>query len=368
MQNTINKIIELLKDKNISSTNISSSNILYMLGVHYKEVIICRLIKAIIEPDGFHGLGNVPLLLFFEEFLGISNTELKGAEIILEEQIKDNRRVDIAIYNTINNDRYVYPIEVKIWAKDQNKQLFDYYDYYNTQKENLQIDRIYYLTPNGHPPSEASRNGLPENIIERKSFSEHIKQYLIVLKSHVKGVDNEEFKVLINNFIEVIDIMTSSNRNAEVFKALFNELSDNQDKNNLLILLNQKENLWEYIRNQYLINSIKTYSEKSKRNIEIVDVKAENIDTFDDKCIFILKYDNKTAYLCVHSKIYLARSKYSFEEGTFTGEWTQKNRTYDNSDYVWHYIYAKGPKKEKWNLKDIDEKLFEKTIDWEKYL
>ncbi len=162
--------------------------------------------------------------------------------------------------------------------------------------------------------------------------------------------------------------MASSNKNATIFKSLFNELND-QDKNNLLALLNQKEILWEYIRNQYLTNSIESYSEKSNRNIEIAIVKDENVDTIDKKCVFILKYDTqKIAYLCIDKNIYIARNKLSFEEGTFIGEWTWKDHTYDyNSDFAWHYIYNEGSKKE-WNLKDVDEELFNKTIDWGKYL
>ena len=361
MESTIKNILEKLKDKKLSPTNFSSDNILYLLGIHYNEVVICRLIKAIIEPNGFHGLGDIPFKLFMQNVLGVNKFEIKQPEIILEEKITDNRRVDIAIYN----NGYVYPIEVKIWAKDQYLQLNDYYHYYINKPDKTTIEKIYYLTPDGHKPSPDSQGKLEDEKIKTISFGDEITKYLSEVLTHTK---NDDCKNIINNLIEVIDVMASSNKNATIFKSLFNELND-QDKNNLLALLNQKEILWEYIRNQYLTNSIESYSEKSNRNIEIAIVKDENVDTIDKKCVFILKYDTqKIAYLCIDKNIYIARNKLSFEEGTFIGEWTWKDHTYDyNSDFAWHYIYNEGSKKE-WNLKDVDEELFNKTIDWGKYL
>ena len=356
MPDTFYKIIELMKTQNIVSANINSPNILYMLGVHYNEVITCRLIKAIIEPNGFHGLGDEPLLMFFKMVLGKDNIkELKNAEIILEEPITDNRRVDIAIYN----DGCVYPIEVKIWAKDQNNQLYDYYNYYDSQKENCKIDKIYYLTPNGHPPSKASRNDLPDEKIERKSFSKDIKRYLTALKPLVKGVDNEEFRIVVNNFSEVINVMCSIYNNQEKFMDVFRELQNATDKNNFLSLIKQKDELWEKIRRDFIFKSLDKYAEDNGIKIDHNDF--ENAAKFvDPKCLYEIEYNNQKAYICIDTNLYIIRQ---FDNGVPEGWNDYNNNKYPC--YAWSYIKKDG---EEWDLKHIDDNLYSQTINWELYL
>ena len=348
MQNTINKIIELLKDKNISSTNISSSNILYMLGIHYNEVVICRLIKAIIEPNGFHGLGNRPFELFMRNVLGVEEDFEIGkghAEIVLEEQIDNNRRIDIAIYYSNNDKVFVYPIEVKIWAKDQDRQLYDYYNYYKHKPDKTKIKKIYYLTPDGHDPSQESRGNLKDEI-ETISFVEEIKEYLCNVLQLTK---NDECKNIINNLIEVIEVMGSDNKNIEVFKDVFRET---EEKGEVLSLLKYADNLWEFAREEYLKQSLK------ELNKDIVfSVIPKEFNEVDSHGIFGFNYGNKEFYLCVDKNLYIATIK--AKDG-----WEK----YDDTDYCWRYICAKDSKKDKWNLKDIDVKLFEKTIDWGEYL
>ena len=174
MVEKIKNILNVLNTKQLSPTDFSSENILFLLGVHYNEVVLCRLIKSVIEPDGFHGLGTKPLEMFFEKVLGIEKFEIDQPKIILEEKITDNRRVDIAIYN----GSQVYPIEVKIWAKDQERQLNDYYSYYENKNkpDNFAIKKIYYLTPDGHDPSDLSIGELDKEKIRKLSFKEDIRE------------------------------------------------------------------------------------------------------------------------------------------------------------------------------------------------
>ena len=51
MDNFTTNLIEKLKTVSFNSGNTKSANILYMLGVENKEVIICRLLASLIEPN-----------------------------------------------------------------------------------------------------------------------------------------------------------------------------------------------------------------------------------------------------------------------------------------------------------------------------
>lgn len=359
-KSTIKNILEKLKDKKLSPTNFSSDNVLYLLGIHYNEVVICRLIKAIIEPNGFHGLGNKPFELFMQNVIGVGEFEIGNGrtEIVLEEQIDNNRRIDIAIYYT-NNDEvnaqvFVYPIEVKIWAKDQDRQLYDYYNYYKHKPDKTKIKKIYYLTPDGHDPSDLSIGELDKEKIRKLSFKEDIREYLVAVLQQTK---NDDCKSIINNFIEVIDVMNADEKNIKEFKEIFDELENNNDKKMIFSLLRNADKKWENCRDEFLKQSIRQYLEQKYNKFQVVENSSE-FEKIDSHCIFFVKYDGKEAFICIDTNLYIAMKK---EENK---EW----KKYDDTGYCWRYVCAKDSNKTKWNLKTIDEELFNKTIDWEKYL
>ena len=141
-------------------------NVFEVLSVQYKEVIMCRMLKELLDPNGKHGKGNKFLKLFFKvtnESSGeiVSDEDLdksyKSNEIVVdcEHEIDDNRRIDILIRV---GARYI-PIEVKIYAGEQQNQVQDYLNYCNKmQKQDGSNDKsvLLYLTLDGHNPSAYS--------------------------------------------------------------------------------------------------------------------------------------------------------------------------------------------------------------------
>lgn len=141
-------------------------NVFEVLSVQYKEVIMCRMLKEFLDPNGKHGKGNKFLKLFFKvinESSGeiVSDEDLdnsyKSNEIVVdcEHEIDDNRRIDILIRV---GARYI-PIEVKIYAGEQQNQVQDYLNYCNKmQKQEGSNDKtvLLYLTLDGHNPSAYS--------------------------------------------------------------------------------------------------------------------------------------------------------------------------------------------------------------------
>lgn len=101
-------------------------NVFDVLGVNHKEVIMCRFLADLLSPDGMHGCGTLFLNTFFEEVLRehVNNERLMSHTTVLTEYVIDDaRRIDIVIRNA----HFFIPIEVKIYADEQEGQCYDYY-------------------------------------------------------------------------------------------------------------------------------------------------------------------------------------------------------------------------------------------------
>ena len=128
-------------------------NIFEIADIATKEVKICRVIYELLSPLGCHYQGSVYLKLFMETVLGIENVdedELHSAKVFRERIIDEKRRIDLLI----ETNKRMIPIEVKIYAKEQSDQCYDYYEY--VLKFNKRITpQLFYLTRFGDEPSSA---------------------------------------------------------------------------------------------------------------------------------------------------------------------------------------------------------------------
>ena len=151
-------------------------NIFRIQGIASDEVKTCRFIRELLDPKGSHGQGTIFLQNFMEEVikvdkLSFSIDDYKNARVVCEEQTSEMRRIDIVI--RIQNR--IFPIEVKIYAKDQDEQCFDYYKYVVEKDPGA---KVYYLTLDGHEPSEKSKGKLSEGDYICLSFDEDIIRWL----------------------------------------------------------------------------------------------------------------------------------------------------------------------------------------------
>ena len=280
------------------NAELSQFNIFKVLRIADKEVLICRLIGELLDPDGSHELGYKPL----ESFLNIidysenfSSDDLKSAVINLEEVIDDERRIDIVIY--IKN--CILPIEVKIWAGDQENQLRDYYQYFRDRAK-----YIYYLTPHGKMPSQYSFGNLPGNKIKCLSFTEHIKRWLFSISKAIPK--NQRILTMLEQFNEVIMDMSKENDFLQNIVSVLNLDNDqtfeaNENIKALLYILNanSQEALWRRIRDAYLHNQLKSQLKSYKINYHTTDIKK-------DYCIFEISNEEKViAQICVEQNLYI---------------------------------------------------------------
>ena len=152
----------------------------------YKEVLVCRVIGELLNPQGSHCQGSRYLRYFVKTVLGrdFSQSVLERLKVDLEYVIPgSDRRMDLVIHSA--NDRVFFPIEVKVYAGDQPLQCRDYVAYAKKRTTDAQL---YYLTLDGRLPGQGSvgdlrpiiKNGMITGYEDIRiiSFGQHIKDWL----------------------------------------------------------------------------------------------------------------------------------------------------------------------------------------------
>lgn len=190
MLTEVKGIIE--KHKKVDEMTGKNFNVFKVCEIDEKEVLICRFIYQLINPNGLHNQGDVFLRKFITDVLGgvisdsdgkddserlvITENELLNVRVYKEFVIKNNRRIDLFI----DTNEHTIPIEVKIFAGDQENQCNDYLEY--TKKSTL-----YYLTLFGDPPSDYSYNY--NNIMENsESFEDELDKKIEDIKDEISCI------------------------------------------------------------------------------------------------------------------------------------------------------------------------------------
>lgn len=183
-------------------------NIFEVQGTLKDEVKICRLLRELLDPEGSHGQGSLFLKLFMQEVIqdGIfKETAYKEATVTKEELTQNFRRVDLII----RIDGKLYPIEVKIRAEDQKDQCYDYYEY--AKKQDPQAI-IYYLTLDGHEPSDSSKKFLKKDEYKCISFDGDIINWITQCINLMELKQIHPVCEILNQFRDTIKILTGNER------------------------------------------------------------------------------------------------------------------------------------------------------------
>lgn len=196
----------VMKADTLSYISQPEYNIFRVLDVAGKEVIMCRFLTDLLNPEGHHGCGILFLKSFLENVLKkdqINDALAIHTNVVKEFVIDDERRIDIAIYNSC----FFIPMEVKIYAGEQECQCYDYYAYAKVFDDNV---KIVYLTRYGTMPAEYSRksqNGteiLPNDKIICISWEKDIYEWLSALLVQL----DEPIKLLVRQYIDAIRFIT----------------------------------------------------------------------------------------------------------------------------------------------------------------
>ena len=245
------------KHKKVDEMTGKNFNIFKVCEIDEKEVLICRFIYQLINPKGLHNQGDAFLRKFITDVLGgvisdsdgkddserlvITENELLNVKVYKEFVINNNRRIDLFI----ETNEHTIPIEVKIFAGDQENQCNDYLKYSKNSK-------LYYLTLFGDPPSDYSYN---YNNIKEKSvnFEDELDQKIEDIKDEISCISFRDHIVpWIEDCIKDINIIDKKQivdnlmQFLNAVRGLCN-MGDNDLNNNLKDILEESKNFEAYI-------------------------------------------------------------------------------------------------------------------------
>lgn len=206
-------------------------NIFNVLGVSTDEVRLhSSFLAELLNVKGDHGLRTAFLQLFveqigFQDFKCDENTLVKKEYWIGRKTEMSGGYIDILLESS--NGKAII-IENKIYAGDQENQLFRYYEY---AKNRYKTDnfKLIYLTLDGHEPDKTSVGELQlEKDYVLISYKEHIMQWLD--KCLYKSVRHPLIRETINQYIDVIKQLTTMENNTV-------------QEQELIALISEKENI-----------------------------------------------------------------------------------------------------------------------------
>ncbi len=198
----------------------SAFNIFTVLDRERKEESThCRLIYEMLSPEGSHRCGDAFLRMFFQDVLG---KPYKEEIIVYREKSIDEGRIDLVL----EGKSCFYPIEVKIDAGDQYRQIERYAHFAEKQRKGRSDfdTTVYYLTLDGHRPSKMSMGEIPEEAIKCITFPKQIKGWLTRCAEVVK--DKANVKVVLDQYIQLIDRLEGTTMMDELEKMIGSSKND----------------------------------------------------------------------------------------------------------------------------------------------
>ncbi len=196
-------------------------NLFKILNIHADEVRLhSRFLAEFLNPKGAHLQGAKFLELFVRQFFPDFDFNAETAKVKIEKVIDNNRRLDIHLRD---DKRREIIIENKIYAGDQNKQLYDYYEF---AKKSAQDFRLIYLTLKGTDPSANSSNGLQKDQdYICLSYQEDIATWLKACQNEVLNIPL--LSESIHQYLLNISFLTNQSMNQGYLKEIEGVLAEN---------------------------------------------------------------------------------------------------------------------------------------------
>lgn len=328
----------------------------------------------ILRPNGTHGMGDAFLKDFFSTVLKIDNYD-SSAEIYQEYSFNssdDNSgRIDLLITTT----SAWYPIEIKINADDQERQVSRYN---KVAKEESDISKVYYLTLNGCLPSEKSLYNLDAKDVICVSFAKEIYTWLnncvvVANLNHAQdvAVAIQQYQTLLmkltdgqqdDAYMDAIKKTISASREnyecaaaierslvsvrTEKFKKLFEDISDYLCDNELI-----KKHLSENEHREYTSN---LYNKDLERKIEKYYSSCRN--NWPGLCVEIKRKNNIRVFLEieVEDNLYYGVTIFDKDMNKITGKSKSRKKgvcdIFDDDDWkAWVVDFFKDDRRFIWS-------------------
>ena len=305
-----------------------------------------RFIYEIISPAAIHGMGVVFLEEFFNKVLHVGIPKNIACIEVYREQnfpkgINGNNKAGfIDLY--IETHEHAYPIEVKINAKDQPGQIKRYYDY--ADKKRKKQTTVFYLTLDGHPPSQESQGNISDDNIVCISFKKEIRDWLIKCKDLARRSSN--IAGAIHQYITLIEKITDSKEN--IYMEAIQELisSSPQNYQSALVAADNLpyvrakmmkrilDDLNLYLTNDERIKKLDKYKTDNDRNIEYYYGIEKGNNLENPVLSFILK---KVGKATIEITFEFQRKEGSFRYGISTNGFVGDKSNYDKNALIKAY-------------------------------
>ena len=220
-------------------------NIFKVTNIFTDEVKICKVIGDLLNPKGSHYKGDYFLKYFIETINKKTSVpfafNLNNVQVKNEYPTDINRRIDIVI----EDGSTFLPIEVKIYAGDQENQVSHYAEFSRLKNRGKNIP-VLYLTIEGKEPSNAKtgeyipisfkndilkwlNNCLRNNEIEKAiPVFEILKQLIASIKSFCGFSEDDKMeKAILELVTQSEDNIKAAMAITKAFESLLFEIDDN---------------------------------------------------------------------------------------------------------------------------------------------
>jgi len=206
---SLTSIIESFNEKEAFQYNIFN-----ILNIQTYEVRThTPFLRNLLDPNGTHGQKDLFLKTFIQKFIPKDKMEFfllphRNDYNIEEEKPIQGGRIDIYIESINSKKKFGIIIENKLLSGDQHLQLNRYSDFINGRKFVDQQIMMFYLTIDGHDPSEYSIDKKTMSELKNKkilcnlSYKTDIKNWL---QNILKDIKANKVKFLIEQYIYTIE-------------------------------------------------------------------------------------------------------------------------------------------------------------------
>jgi hypothetical protein len=200
---------------------------------------MCRVLADFLNPKGLHYRGGVYLKLFIDMLVkpfakNTGGLDSSKAKVVTEYSIDGNRRIDIVIEDSV----FFIPIEVKINAGEQEKQISDYAAFSRRKNGAASFVPVFFLTPDGRKPAEAAS----EDYV-CLSFEEHIIPWLSKCLALEETGTAPPVREIMKQCIKAIQSFCKYNKGDEEMENAINDLiTHSVDNYKAALLINEAFN------------------------------------------------------------------------------------------------------------------------------
>jgi hypothetical protein len=204
-------------------------NIFQVADIADQEVIMCRVLADLLNPQGRHCKGSRYLRLFWEQIaLKWENCPALAFEqtrVTVEYVIEWSRRIDIALEDGV----IFVPIEVKIRARDQDRQVADYFAFAKKQNNTVHIP-VLYLTLNGREPPDYSKVDLTKEDYVRLSFKGDILPWLEACLNDEETKNTVPVRENLKQLIAAIQYLCGQSEEAKMDNDIIKAITEDADR------------------------------------------------------------------------------------------------------------------------------------------